>query len=74
MPVYHAAMDRDALTSLIERLPEELRREVLDYAHYLLERKAPKDRLEREPNLHHGDMTMHDDFDAPLPDEFWLGE
>ena len=67
-------MDREALASLIDRLPEELRREVLDYAHYLLERKVPKGRLEREANLHRGDVTMSDDFDAPLPDEFWLGE
>lgn len=28
----------------------------------------------RIPGLHAGAMQMADDFDAPLPDEFWLGE
>jgi antitoxin (DNA-binding transcriptional repressor) of toxin-antitoxin stability system len=28
----------------------------------------------RIPNLHPGSMIMSDDFDDPLPDEFWLGE
>ncbi len=27
----------------------------------------------RVAGLHEGAMYMHDDFDAPLPDEFWLG-
>ncbi|MBN8590934.1 MAG: toxin-antitoxin (TA) system antitoxin [Anaerolineae bacterium] len=27
----------------------------------------------RTPDLHPG-LWMSDDFDAPLPDEFWLGE
>ena len=28
----------------------------------------------RMPNLHSGAFIVHDDFDAPLPDSFWLGE
>lgn len=28
----------------------------------------------RIPNLHPGSMTMSEDFDDPLPDEFWTGE
>lgn len=28
----------------------------------------------RTPGLHAGMIHMSDDFDAPLPDEFWLGE
>jgi antitoxin (DNA-binding transcriptional repressor) of toxin-antitoxin stability system len=27
----------------------------------------------RTPGLHRGAMRTHDDFDAPLSDEFWLG-
>jgi antitoxin (DNA-binding transcriptional repressor) of toxin-antitoxin stability system len=27
----------------------------------------------RVPGLHPGAMKMTDDFDEPLPDEFWLG-
>ncbi len=29
---------------------------------------------ERVPGLHRGAIIMSDDFDEPLPDEFWLGE
>lgn len=29
--------------------------------------------VRRTPGLHRGAMRTHDDFDAPLPDEFWLG-
>jgi len=28
---------------------------------------------QRIPGLHKGEFYMADDFDAPLPDEFWLG-
>ena len=30
-------------------------------------------RKRRIANLHKGAMRMHDDFNDPLPDEFWLG-
>lgn len=29
---------------------------------------------ERQPDLHPGVFAMADDFDAALPDSFWLGE
>ncbi len=29
---------------------------------------------ERIPGLHKGTTWVSDDFDAPLPDDFWLGE
>jgi hypothetical protein len=28
----------------------------------------------RVPGLHPGSFVIADDFDAPMPDEFWLGE
>lgn len=30
--------------------------------------------VERVPGLHAGTTWVSDDFDEPLPDEFWLGE
>ena len=33
---FHQAMDREALASLIDRRPAELRQEVLDYANYVV--------------------------------------
>ncbi len=35
------------------------------------ETPAPKQRI---GNLHKGLVDVSDDFDAPLPDSFWLGE
>lgn len=29
---------------------------------------------ERKPGLHPGAFIVHDDFDEPLPDSFWLSE
>lgn len=51
---------------------------------YLLQQKMKPD-ITRSPhvdwqatqrvgNLHPGNFQMSDDFDDPLPDEFWLGE
>jgi prevent-host-death family protein len=47
----------------------------------LTEGKTPLARLvalspqvARIPNLHPGAIQVSDDFDDPLPDEFWLGE
>jgi antitoxin (DNA-binding transcriptional repressor) of toxin-antitoxin stability system len=39
----------------------------------LLGISSPK-KGKRVAGLNRGKMRMNDDFDAPLPDEFWLGE
>lgn len=47
----------------------------------LTEGNTPRARLvavapgnaQRVPGLHPGSMKASDDFDAPLPDEFWVG-
>ena len=31
-------------------------------------------RKKRVPGLNRGQIKMHEDFDEPLPDEFWMGE
>ena len=36
--------------------------------------EKPAPRAPRVPGLHAGLGWMSDDFNAPLPDEFWLGE
>ncbi|CAN5454444.1 hypothetical protein BH24DEI1_BH24DEI1_17250 [soil metagenome] len=69
-------MSLEKLTALVENLPEELQQEVLDYASYLLEKRAPLYRQqgrERVAGLHEGQGWVSDDFDAPLPESFWLG-
>ncbi len=43
----------------------------------LLEKNSQNETVKNiipKPGLHPGSMIMSDDFDDPLPDEFWLGE
>lgn len=35
---------------------------------------TPAEPARRTPGLHAGCYKISDDFDAPLPDSFWLGE
>lgn len=35
---------------------------------------VPSATMQRVDGLHLGAIWMSDDFDAPLPDDFWLGE
>jgi hypothetical protein len=37
-------------------------------------KSAPSSPKPRIPGLHAGTTWVSDDFDEPLPDEFWLGE
>ena len=63
-----------ALLEQIQFLTPEQQQEVLDFAAFLRQ-KAPVVLKKRVPGLHKGNAYwMADDFDAPLPDEFWLGE
>jgi prevent-host-death family protein len=39
-----------------------------------LARVVPFEQPPRIPGLHRGAITVSDDFDDPLPDEFWIGE
>jgi hypothetical protein len=39
-----------------------------------LEEDESREVNKRIPGLHRGPYYMADDFDAPLPDTFWLGE
>lgn len=52
---------------------DRLLHEVLDTALAQLE-PAPALTPIRIPDLHIGQTWVSDDFDAPLPDSFWLGE
>jgi hypothetical protein len=63
-----------ALLEQVRSLTPEQQQEVLDFAAFLRQR-TPVTTKERIPGLHKGfPYWIADDFDAPLPDEFWLGE
>ena len=68
-------MDSANLHTLIDQLPTDLQKEVYDFAAFLLEKKGQPSRKEpRVAGLHEGQTVISDDFDEPLPDEFWLGK
>lgn len=71
------------MLAVLEKLSPELLRQVFDFAEFLEHRqdqvaeaqlvKAAKPKRIRD--LDRGAIVwMSDDFDDPLPDEFWLGE
>ena len=53
---------------------ERLLHEVVDSALAQLEQPASAQPTRRIAGLHAGQTWVSDDFDAPLPDSFWLGE
>ena len=73
-------MDSANLHTLIDQLPAELQKEVYNFAAFLLEKKRQPPHTQKPPekprvmDLHKGQVWMSDDFDEPLPDEFWLGK
>jgi len=68
----------DLITEHTRRLPESVQREILNFVEFLFNKyskisaQAPSVG-KRQAGLHAGSAVMADDFDAPLPDSFWLG-
>ena len=56
-----------------DTLPPEQAEQLFQHLAQRLSRK-PGARGQRIANLHPGAIEMAPDFDAPLPDEFWLGK
>jgi hypothetical protein len=62
----------ETLLEEIRSLTPEQQQEVLDFASFLKSRSPSP--LQRIPGLNKGAFSMAEDFDAPLSDQFWLGE
>ncbi|MEM9766621.1 MAG: DUF2281 domain-containing protein [Cyanobacteria bacterium P01_D01_bin.71] len=63
-----------ALLDQVRTLTPEQQQAVLEFA-VSLHPETPPAPKKRIPGLHRGAFYwMADDFDDPLPDEFWLGE
>ncbi len=62
----------ETLLEEVRSLTPEQQQEVLDFASFLKSRSSSP--LQRIPGLNKGAFSMTEDFDAPLPDQFWLGE
>ena len=59
-------------------LPQHMQREVLDFIQFLEHKKTQESiaeqKIPRQAGRNLGLHVMHDDFDAPLDDDFWLGQ
>jgi Protein of unknown function (DUF2281) len=71
----------EAVLAVLQALSPEQRQQVFDFAEFLAQRQEPAGdqslkpaKSPRIPGLHAGQVWMSEDFDAPLPDEFWFGE
>jgi hypothetical protein len=64
-----------ALLEQVRAITPAQQQEVLDFAAFLRQKTPQPVLKKRTPGLHEGAFyQMSDDFDAPLPDAFWLGE
>jgi hypothetical protein len=69
----------DDLLKVVEKLSPEQKRILREHLETDEEIETVSDiqeppLTERIPNLHPGAIWTSEDFDDPLPDEFWLGE
>jgi hypothetical protein len=62
------------IIEIIPTLSPEERRELMHALVDALAEAPTTEQMERIPGLHAGTTWVSDDFDDPLPDEFWLGE
>ncbi len=69
----------ESIVRELEKIPEPMQLSVLAFIHSLdvsatTENHQPSELPPRTLGLNRGAMKMSDDFDEPLPDEFWIGE
>jgi Protein of unknown function (DUF2281) len=74
---------KQIIQSKIDILSEQKQAEVLNFLNFLIASQTKIDQEEesnvqpkrqRVLDLNKGEIWMSDDFNAPLSDEFWLGE
>lgn len=70
----------EALVAKLQNLPPEQQQTVLDFAEFLVQKNTQSKATptqavqQRVPDLNRGEIWMSEDFNDPLPDEFWMGE
>ncbi|MCF4965646.1 type II toxin-antitoxin system VapB family antitoxin [Nostoc sp. CMAA1605] len=68
-----------ALIAKVQTLAPEQQQQVLDFVEFLMQKYTQPEKTQETPQqrvlgLHEGQIWMSDDFNDPLPDEFWMGE
>lgn len=77
---YQAIGNTSELISKLQNLPVEQQQQVLDFIDFLADKyvqnsnKSQEQTKQRILGLHENQIWISDDFNEPLPDEFWLGE
>ncbi len=70
----------EALIAKLQNLPPEQQQTLLDFAEFLVQKHTQPQPVESQPpkkrvlGLNQGEIWMSEDFNEPLPDEFWMGE
>jgi hypothetical protein len=69
----------ESIVKELEKIPEPMQLSVLEFIRSLgrsasIDDRHPSTLHPRILGLNRGAMKMSNDFDEPLPDEFWLGE
>jgi hypothetical protein len=67
------------LIAKLQTLAPEQQQQVLDFVEFLMQKYAQPEKTQETPqqsipDLNRGEIWMSDDFNDPLPDEFWMGE
>jgi hypothetical protein len=69
---------KEKINLIFDELTTETQAEVIDFAEFLKQRKLNPATNGKNKNrvfgMHEGQGWISDDFTAPLPDSFWLGE
>jgi mRNA-degrading endonuclease RelE of RelBE toxin-antitoxin system len=67
----------EAIVEELKKLPPEQQQQILDFVEYIADKYAKSQFNQNQPpkkriaELHKGKIWMSDDFNDPLPDEFW---
>ncbi|BAZ05143.1 DUF2281 domain-containing protein [Calothrix sp. NIES-3974] len=70
----------ELLIGKLQSLSPEQQQTLLDFVEFLEHKNAQSQPIPTQPGqkrvlgLNRGEIWMSDDFNEPLPDEFWLGE
>ena len=65
----------ELIATKLKTLPVDKQQQVLDFVEFLAQRSISKQQnLKRVPDIHQGKISMSEDFNEPLKDQFWLGE
>ncbi|MEY3788915.1 MAG: hypothetical protein RLZ75_3123 [Pseudomonadota bacterium] len=67
-------MHGQQLLQEIEILPLELQKQVSDFVIFLRKQQQKQLIKKRTVGEYKNKIVIHDDFDEPLDDNFWLGE